>query len=135
MSNVGPRVAARSIQEPPALIILLVGDLDVTSVGEVEVALQSAIATGDPVVLDLRATTFADSSILKAILKAYTQASRRGFAVVLAPGGPVARLFALFDVYSVVPKFSSPVRAARWCSLDLGRAATGRSRGVLQGSR
>jgi anti-anti-sigma factor len=108
-------VAARSIQEPPAPIISLVGDLDVASAEEVDVALESAIAATDPVVLDLRATTSADSSILATILKAYTRAGRRGFAVVLASRGPVARLFTLLDAYSVVPVFASPVRAAEWC--------------------
>ena len=132
MSNVGPRVAARSIQEPPALIISLVGNLDVASVEEVEVALQSAIATTDPVVIDLRAATSADSSIFATILRAYTRADRRGFAVVLAPRGPVARLFSLLDAYSVVPVFTSPVRAAEWCYLDPGAPAT---RGPLQRSR
>ena len=135
MSYAGPRVAARSIQEPPALIISLVGDLDVASVEDVELALQSALATSDPVVLDLRGAMFVDSSIFATILRAYRRAGTRGFAVVLAPRGRVARLFSLIDTYSIVPTFSSPRRAAEWCHLDPGVPATAQGRGALQRSR
>ena len=110
-----PRVVACRISDPPARVVGLSGEHDVSTAADVERALAVADATGDPVVVDLRHATFADSAILGTIIRASKHAGRRGFAVVMPPPGEVARLFDLVDARSVLVTFSTLRTAVEWC--------------------
>jgi anti-anti-sigma factor len=118
-----PRVVARRISDPPARVVGLSGEHDVSTAPDVERALAFADATGDPVVVDLRRATFADSAILGTIIRASKHAGRRGFAVVMPPPGEVARLFDLVDARSVLVTFPSLRTAVEWCYPRLQGAA------------
>jgi anti-anti-sigma factor len=110
-----PRVVARRISDPPARVVGLSGEHDVSTAPAVARALAFADATGDPVVVDLRHATFADSAILGTIIRASKQAGRRGFAVVMPPPGEVVRLFDLVDARSVLVTFPTLRTAVEWC--------------------
>jgi anti-anti-sigma factor len=110
-----PRVVARRISDPPARVVGLSGEHDLSTAADVERALAFADATGDPVVVDLRHATFADSAILGTIIRASKHAGRRGFAVVMPPPGEVAKLFDLVDARSVLVTFPTLRTAVEWC--------------------
>jgi anti-anti-sigma regulatory factor len=117
-----PRVVARRISDPPARVIGLSGEHDLSTVPGLERALAFADASGDPIVVDLRRATFADSAILGTIIKASKHAGRRGFAVVMPPPGEVAKLFDLVDARSVLVTFPTLRTAVEWCSPGLETA-------------
>jgi anti-anti-sigma factor len=110
-----PRVVARRIGDPPTRVVGLSGEHDVSTAPDLERALTFAVASGDPVVVDLRHATFADSAILGTIIRAQKQAGRRCFAVVMPPPGEVARLFDLVDARSILVTFPTLRLAVGWC--------------------
>jgi anti-anti-sigma factor len=110
-----PRVVARHIGAPPTRVVGLSGEHDVSTAPELERALTFALAPGDPVVVDMRHATFADSAILGTIIRAHKQAGRRRFAVVMPPPGEVARLFDLVDARSILVTFPTLRLAVGWC--------------------
>lgn len=97
-----PIVSHRRVKAPPMWIVALAGEHDVSTTPDIGVTLTRAIASGDPVVIDLQPATFADSSILGAILNAAYQAGRSRFAVVLPTKGEVRRVFDLIGGPTVV---------------------------------
>ena len=119
MLSTPPRVLARRISDPPTRVVGLSGEHDVSTAPELERALAMAVASGDPVVVDLRRTTFADSSILGTIIRASTQAGRHRFAVVMPPPGEVTRLFDLVDARSILVTCRTLRRAVDWCNPPL----------------
>jgi anti-anti-sigma factor len=110
-----PRVVARRISDPPTRVVGLSGEHDVSTAADLERALAHAVASGAPVVVDLRRATFADSAILGTIIGANMQAGRRCFAVVMPPPGAVARLFDLVDARSILVTFATLGLAVDWC--------------------
>ncbi len=111
MLSTPSHVLARRIVDPPARVVALSGEHDLSTVRELDRALAFAVASGDPVVVDLRRATFADSAILAAIIRASKDAGRRSFAVVMSPPGEVARLFDLVDARAVLETFPTLRRA------------------------
>jgi len=77
--------------------LTLEGELDLASVGELEQQLQAAQADKPSrVVVDLRRLAFIDSSGLRAIIQANTNARAEGIDLVLRPGGDsIQRVFEL----------------------------------------
>lgn len=125
MSGVPSRVWARFMSDPPTWVITLFGEHDLATAGEVERALGQAVATGNPIIVDLRPTAFADSSILCALLRAEKRAGRDAFAVVLAPDGEVARLFELVRAGEAVPTFAGIRPAVDSCHPSMRASAAG----------
>ena len=119
MDHIPPRITARLLHDPPTTIVAPVGEHDVATERELSTILTVATALGEPVVLDMRRTTFADASILRVIISAHTEAPRRNLAVVLPPGGEVVRLFDLTDARALLPAFASLAPAVTWCHLTL----------------
>ena len=113
--STSPQIVARHITTPPTRVVALSGEHDRSTVHELEVALTVAVASGDPAIVDLRRATFADSSILAAIVAAHHSAGRRCFAVVVPLSGEVARLFALTDARAVLVTFPALRIAIDWC--------------------
>jgi anti-anti-sigma regulatory factor len=115
VTSTPPRVVARRISDPPARVVGLSGEHDVSTVPDLERALAFADASGDPVIVDLRHARFADPAVLGAIIRASKQAGRRGFAVVMPPPGEVAKLLDLVDARSVLVTFPTLRTAVEWC--------------------
>ena len=105
-------------------IVALAGEQDLSTAQDVDMILTTAVASGDPVVVDLLNATFADSSILGTILRAAERAGERGLAVVLPGDGEVRRLFDLVGAQSMVSTFATLQGAFDWCHFD-GRGAGG----------
>jgi len=113
--SASPQIVARHITTPPTRVVVLSGEHDRSTVHELEGALAAAVASGDPAIVDLRRATFADSSILAAIVAAHHRAGRRCFAVVVPLSGEVARLFELTDARAVLVTFAALRIAIDWC--------------------
>lgn len=115
MLSVSPQIVTRHITTPPTRVVAVCGEHDRSTVRELERALTIAVASGDPAIVDLRRTTFADSAILAAVVGAHNRAERRCFAVVVPPSGEVARLFELTDARAVLVTFPALRIAIDWC--------------------
>lgn len=87
------------------------GELDIATVDRVRVEIDGLVAAGcDRVVLDLRATTFMDSTGLRLVI---AQAAREDAGVSLIDGtDPVSRLFDLTGMRERLP-FESPEKMPR----------------------
>ena len=79
------------------------GDLDLATVGSLKPALEKAIATGEPTVLDLAECTFLDSSALKAIADAGRNAQEAGAGFAVArPSPQAARVLEISGLNEIV---------------------------------
>jgi anti-anti-sigma factor len=85
--------------------LVLSGELDIVSAGQLEAMLAEACADGTTgVTLDLRGLTFMDSSGLRAILLAKELTDSRGLELSLVPGPPsIQRVFQVTDLLDVLP--------------------------------
>ena len=115
MLSVSPQIVTRHITTPPTRVVTVSGEHDRSTVQELERVLRIAVASGDPAIVDLRRTTFADSAILAAIVDAHHRAERRCFAVVVPLSGEVARLFELTDARAVLVTLPALRMAIDWC--------------------
>jgi anti-sigma B factor antagonist len=91
-----------------------VGDVDVSTIGRVRQELDEAIAAGPGrVILDLRKTTFADSSALHLTVATYDRTARTGTQLAIIPGPPaVQRVFEVAGLSARLPFVHVP-RAQR----------------------
>lgn len=115
MLSVSPQIVTRHITTPPTRVVTVSGEHDRSTVQELERVLRIAVASGDPAIVDLRRTTFADSAILAAVVRAHHRAGRRRFAVLVPPSGEVARLFELTDARAVLVTLPALRMAIDWC--------------------
>jgi anti-anti-sigma factor len=113
--SVSPQIVTRHITTPPTRVVTVSGEHDRSTVQELERVLRIAVASGDPAIVDLRRTTFADSAILAAVVRAHHRAGRRRFAVLVPPSGEVARLFELTDARAVLVTLPALRMAIDWC--------------------
>lgn len=84
--------------------IVVEGEIDLATVEELESAIDQAFSSNsDPLVVDLRESSFMDSTGLKALVMANRRFDEdgRSFAIAVS-GGPVARLIDLSGVESSV---------------------------------
>ncbi|MFJ9472044.1 STAS domain-containing protein [Streptomyces caniferus] len=93
-----------------AVILAVTGPLDVDTIAPLDEALQQVARDGtDPVVVDLSAVEFADSTTVNVLIQAH---DALGPALRLAaPSAVLERLFALTGLDTVLPLHAS-VRAA-----------------------
>src|SRR5512139_625903 len=86
--------------EPEGLRLMVGGDVDMTTGGRLERALQDAEASGaQTIVLDLSTVDFFDSTGLQILLDADLRARDEGRTLVVAAGdGEAARVLALAEV-------------------------------------
>jgi anti-anti-sigma regulatory factor len=89
LSAVLSHIFHRRVEAPPVCLVALEGEHDLSTRPDLDDVLTEALAGGDPVIVDLRRATFADASILSAIITAKNAAGRRGLAVVLPSEGEV----------------------------------------------
>jgi anti-sigma B factor antagonist len=109
---------SQEVVEPA--VITLAAEIDLETSEQVTEELTSAIAPGvDTIIADLTATTFCDSSGVRALLLAHQKAAAAGVDLWLAmPPGPVLRIITLLGVDEVLPIFPS---------LDVALAAKART--------
>ena len=85
--------------EPGVEVVVVTGEHDLSTAPELERRLEAALASGQPVVIDLLGTTFIDSTVLRVVICAREQAGERsvGFRCVLGEttGHGVRRLLEL----------------------------------------
>jgi len=88
-------------------IVALTGEQDVSTATDVDLILIRTVASGNPVVVDLRGATFVDSSVLGALLDARRRAieAHQGFVVCVGetvePG--VQRILDITGLVPVLP--------------------------------
>ena len=89
------------------VIVVPFGELDMATVGRVAAEIDDLAARGfDAIVLDLRATSFIDSSGVHLLLK---QTARRDIRVTLIDGGqPVRRVIDLAGIRELLPFEAAP---------------------------
>jgi anti-anti-sigma factor len=125
-----------SVGTPAVSVVALIGDHDFSTTVELQRTLVSLIEEGRPVVVDLSGVSFAQSTILSALILASKQADRTRFVVVAPPNRPAARLLDLIDAGAIFPVFEALEPAVDWCRS--GRSDphdAGRSRGRYHGSK
>jgi anti-sigma B factor antagonist len=101
-------------------VVVVEGEHDVYTAPTLSEQLDALLQEGNPLVIDLTAATFVDSSVLRVLLETRRQADERGvgFAVALAEedSGPVRRVL---DVTGLVPVL--PVHAGRERAVQAAR--------------
>jgi anti-anti-sigma factor len=100
--------------EPGVEVVVVTGEHDLSTAPELERQLKGALESGAGVAVDLMATTFIDSSVLRVLICAREQADERGigFRVALGDttGHGVRRLLELTDTERRLA--TAPTRAA-----------------------
>jgi anti-sigma B factor antagonist len=77
-----------------AAVVSVGGDIDLTTFGAVESALDAAGRQGTVLVLDLRAVGFMDTSGLRLVISQQQRAAADGYRLVVVPGSDkIRRLF------------------------------------------
>lgn len=84
-------------------VVSISGEIDMASGDCLSSALAPAVEAGGPVVLDISAVTFMDSSGLHAILRAAQGLSGRGCVIIHGAHGAVARVAELTGLSAVQP--------------------------------
>jgi anti-anti-sigma factor len=81
-----------------------VGELDMSTVGELEAALTDAYAPGRRVIVDLRGLEFMDSTGLTLLMRWQRESRRDGFELALVRGDE--RIHRLFELTAMEPLFT-----------------------------
>lgn len=107
--------------EGEAVVLVLLGEHDLSTVPDVRAAVDEAVGSGRDVIVDLAQTEFIDSSILGVLVAGYRRVTaesepHRSFAVVARPEGPVTRLFDLVAISDVIQVY--PTRGAAIAGLN-----------------
>jgi anti-sigma B factor antagonist len=89
------------------IVVRIEGDLDLANSRDLGSCLSNLIHAGQRTEIDLSGVEFIDSNGLKALIEAHRRAVELGAELVLvAPAGPVRRLFELtgcIDIFTVIP--------------------------------
>ena len=109
-----PGITYRQVKTPPIWLVVLTGEHDLSTRRDLDTVLNRAVATGDPVVVDLEYATFADSSIFGALVEAEKRAGPRRFAVVRPRGGLASRAFQIVAEQAMLLAFPTQRHAAEW---------------------
>jgi anti-anti-sigma factor len=92
---------------PEMAIVSLVGEHETYSADEIQEALDTALADGLAVIVDLTQTEFLDSAVVNVLMRARDEAQRQAvrFALVIddSTGWPVRQLLELTGLVSVFP--------------------------------
>jgi anti-sigma B factor antagonist len=99
--------------ETGVAVVVLQGDHDLSTAAALRGRLESLIAEGVPVVVDLTPTTFIDSAILDALLSALRRAREQGlgFAALIGEQAAEPAVRRIFELTQLVPLF--PVLSSR----------------------
>jgi anti-anti-sigma factor len=95
-------------------LVTLTGEHDLATVPQLHEAIEAAVATGDPVVVDLTPTAFVDSSVIGLLIAAGTGtdgAEPRFLALVMPQSGHVARVMEMVTIAALLPTYGSVAEA------------------------
>jgi anti-anti-sigma factor len=103
-------LATRVTQRSGCALVAVDGELDLSTVEQLEEALGSAIDDGTgPVVLDLAALRFCDSAGLAVLVRTHNQLSGLGRRLVIASAsGPVLRVLELSGLNRMITTATNP---------------------------
>ena len=111
MADTGPTGFSISTAGGPGderLLVIVRGELDLATAPDLEETLIGAIESGREVVLDLRDLEFMDSSGVRVLVLAHTQAEGR-FGIVAAPSeSPVAKILSIAGLESELHFVDAP---------------------------
>jgi anti-anti-sigma factor len=93
-----------------AVIVRVLGDLDLCSAAELRAVLDRLAATARLTILDLSATSFIDCSGLGVVLQAALRSGSGSFTVARERSAPVARLIDLVGVDAALSSDGAPER-------------------------
>jgi anti-sigma B factor antagonist len=95
------------------VVVRLPAEIDMSNADAVAAQLSDACAPGLTVIADLSATTFCDSSGVRALLTAHKEAAAGSarLRAAVPPGGAVRRLLALLTVDTILKVFPSVAEA------------------------
>jgi anti-sigma B factor antagonist len=97
-----------AVADGGASVISVNGELDLSSVDQVAESARPAVSEGRPLVLDLSACTFIDSSGLRLVLHLHHALAEDGQAMAVAVAdGHVRKLFSLTAIDQSVPVFAA----------------------------
>lgn len=91
---------------PGAGILSPLGDFDISNSELLRTALERAAGEHEFVIVDFTQTTFADSSIITAILRSHNAIASR-LRIVAPRSGVVHRVFSLVGIQTVTPLFET----------------------------
>ena len=104
-------VGVRELPEGKITLVRAAGEVDLSNAEELAAPLLSADAwEGRPIVLDLAAVPFMDSSGLRVLLSAVRDLGSR-LAVVVRPGSPIENLLELAELRKRVPAYATEQEA------------------------
>ena len=110
---------ARVLTEAGATVVGAGGELDLYGAADLEAALEQARSGDAPVVVDLAAVSFMDSTALGALVRGVRALERAGVAArVVLPRGAARRVFEITAVDRVIPVAAS--RAAALTEVGAG---------------
>jgi anti-anti-sigma factor len=100
--GIAPGVAHTVVEAGGVCVVVLQGEIDLATAGEIDDAVRSLLAPGrcSRIRVDLSAVTFLDCAGVRALLEARRQAARKGveFGIVHAHDGP-RKVLMLTGVY------------------------------------
>jgi anti-anti-sigma factor len=89
-------------RDPAGVRVSPVGEVDVATIGQIREPIDEALAAGaERVILDLRETTFADSTVLHLAFEVDARAKEQGAAFAIVGGPPAVQR--TFDVAGMTP--------------------------------
>lgn len=89
------RLAVDMVHLDGSAVLMVRGDIDMASAAAFRAALEQAMSSGVPVVVDFAGVTFMDSSGLKVILGAHKATGDAGSVCVRNPSPQVRRVFTM----------------------------------------
>ena len=106
-----------------ATLVSVAGELDISTAEELTEPTRLAVNAVCPLILDLSACTFVDSTGLRFVLHAHTALADSGRAMAVVIDNPhVRELFSLTAIDLTVPVFANLDEAIEWLDADTKEA-------------
>jgi anti-anti-sigma factor len=100
----------QTLDFPTAKVVVLRGELDVGSCGDLAEMIEESFEKRPVVIVDMTEATFMDSTVLQAVLVGHhhhQREPRHAFALVAVPGEPIERFLRVVAVPSLIPIYPS----------------------------
>lgn len=109
-----PQVEVTTSERAGAKLVHVVGEIDLSTVPQLQRELQAAISGQDSIVVDLQGVRFIDSTGVGVLFRASTQVQESGGEVrIVCPPGPVRRVLKVSGLESLVAVFDDLEAAER----------------------
>ena len=110
-----PPFEARVLPREGVVVVALSGEADLTAVEAMDAGFDAAAKHPGPLVADLSALAFLDSSGLRALVQAHSRIVSQGrrFGLACPPGGAVHQVLELTQMHRLMPVHPDRETAAR----------------------